>query len=216
VHLHEREGGAVPALNVVMLGPPGAGKGTQAERLAERRCLPRISTGDILREAVQAGSPLGSIAQKAMDAGRLVSDDVMIGIVRERLEREDARRGFILDGFPRTVGQAEALADMLRERGLELDAVIEFKVDENALVRRVEKRAQETIAAGGTPRKDDTPETLRTRIAAYRQQTEPLVEHFRRHGRLVTVDGMRSVEEVEGEIARALAEPAARLAEKVD
>jgi adenylate kinase len=145
-----------------------------------------------------------------------VPDPLVVAIVAERIGRDDVARGFILDGFPRTVGQAEALAEILRERGLELDAVIEFKVDENALVRRVEKRAQETIAAGGTPRKDDTPETLRTRIAAYRQQTEPLVEHFRRHGRLVTVDGMRSVEEVEAEIGRALAEPAARLAEKVD
>jgi adenylate kinase len=203
-------------MRLVLLGPPGAGKGTQAQRLVERHGIVQLSTGDMLREAVAAGTPVGREAKAIMDRGELVPDPLVVAIVAERIGRDDVARGFILDGFPRTVGQAEALAEILRERGLELDAVIEFKVDENALVRRVEKRAQETIAAGGTPRKDDTPETLRTRIAAYRQQTEPLVEHFRRHGRLVTVDGMRSVEEVEAEIGRALAEPAARLAEKVD
>jgi adenylate kinase len=203
-------------MRLVLLGPPGAGKGTQAQRLVERHGIHQLSTGDMLREAVAAGTPVGREAKTIMDRGELVPDAVVVAIVAERIGRDDVARGFILDGFPRTVGQAEALAEILRERGLELDAVIEFKVDENALLRRVEKRAQETIAAGGTPRKDDTPETLRTRIAAYRQQTEPLVEHFRRHGRLVTVDGMRSVEEVEAEIGRALAEPAARLAEKVD
>jgi adenylate kinase len=153
-------------MRLVLLGPPGAGKGTQAQRLVERHGIVQLSTGDMLREAVAAGTPVGREAKAIMDRGELVPDPLVVAIVAERIGRDDVARGFILDGFPRTVGQAEALAEILRERGLELDAVIEFKVDENALVRRVEKRAQETIAAGGTPRKDDTPETLRTRIAA--------------------------------------------------
>ncbi len=203
-------------MRLVLLGPPGAGKGTQAQRLVERHGIVQLSTGDMLREAVAAGTPVGREAKAIMDRGELVPDAVVVAIVAERIDRDDAARGFILDGFPRTVGQAEALERLLAERGLELDAVLEFKVDEEALLRRVEKRVADTLAGGGTPRKDDNAETLRTRIGAYRRQTEPLVEHFRGHGKLVTVDGMRSVEEVEEQIGRALAEPAARLAEKVD
>jgi adenylate kinase len=223
VHLHERDGGAAPALNVVMLGPPGAGKGTQAERLAERRSLPRISTGDILREAVQAGSPLGSIAQKAMDAGRLVSDDVMIGIVRERLEREDARRGFILDGFPRTVDQATALDRMMDGRGALL--VLDVVVPEDVLVRRLATRricgrcganaavhwttACEKCGGSLVARVDDGDDIVRERLKVYLRQSKPLVDYYSARPTFRAIDGNQRADVVTAAVDAAISEAAA-------
>jgi adenylate kinase len=141
-----------------------------------------------------------------MDSGALVSDDIVVGIVADRIEQDDARRGFILDGFPRTVAQAEALDAMLRRKGLKIEAVIEFAVDEAALLSRIEKRAAETVAAGGTVRADDNPEALKKRLAAYREQTAPLAGYYRRSGELKTVDGMASIESVAASIDAILAE----------
>lgn len=193
------------ALNVVMLGPPGAGKGTQAERFARTHGLPKISTGDILREAVQAHTPLGCAASETIDRGELVGDEVMIGIVGERLGRTDADRGFVLDGFPRTVPQAEALDRLLAERGLKLDAVIELKVDEGILLQRIEKRIADMTARGEKIRSDDNPEVLKGRLFAYREQTAPLVGYYASKGLLERVDGMAAVDDVSGQISRILA-----------
>ena len=223
MRLQERGAGAATALNVVMLGPPGAGKGTQAERLAERRGLPRISTGDILREAVQAGSELGSIAQRAMDAGRLVSDDVMIGIVRERLEREDARRGFILDGFPRTVDQATALDRMMDSRGPLL--VLDVVVPEDVLVRRLATRricgrcganaaVNWTTACGKcggnlVARVDDGDEIVRERLKVYQRQSKPLVDYYSGRPTFRAIDGNQAADVVTAAVDAAVAEAAA-------
>lgn len=183
-------------MRIILLGPPGAGKGTQAVRLVERLGIPQLSTGDMLRAAVASGTPIGLKAKAIMDAGQLVSDDVVVGIVADRIEEEDARQGFILDGFPRTVAQAEAFDAMLAKKGLKLDAVVEFKVDEAALVDRIVKRAKETEARGETVRKDDNPEVFKTRLDAYRTQTAPLSAYYAKTGDLKTVDGMRPIDEV--------------------
>jgi adenylate kinase len=223
VRLHERGAGAATALNVVMLGPPGAGKGTQAERLAERRGLPRISTGDILREAVQAGSELGSIAQRAMDAGRLVSDDVMIGIVGERLARDDARRGFILDGFPRTVDQATALDRMVENRGPLL--VLDVVVPEDVLVRRLATRricgrcganaavnwATACGKCGGNlvARVDDGDEIVRERLKVYQRQSKPLVDYYSGRPTFRAIDGNQGADVVTAAVDAAVEAAAA-------
>jgi adenylate kinase len=183
-------------MRLILLGPPGAGKGTQSQRLVERHGLAQLSTGEMLRAAAAAGTPEGRKAKEIMDRGELVPDDVVVAIVSDRIDRPDAKSGFILDGFPRTVPQAEALDRLLAEKGLRLDAVIELKVDEGALASRVERRVAEMRARGETVRSDDTPEALKRRIAAYRAQTEPLVVYYGRKGFLRTVDGMASIPEV--------------------
>ena len=179
-------------MRLILIGPPGAGKGTQAQRLVQRHGLVQLSTGDMLRAAVKAGSHVGKRAQAIMDRGDLVPDDIMVEIIADRLEEPDSTGGFILDGFPRTVAQAEALTRLLRQKGLKLDAVIEIAADEETLVSRIEKRARET----GGARADDTVETLRRRLKVYRDQTAPVADYYRREGALRTVDGMQSMDEV--------------------
>ncbi len=183
-------------MRIILLGPPGAGKGTQAARLEERLGSPQLSTGDMLRAAVAAGTPIGLRAKAVMEAGQLVSDEIVVGIVADRIEEPDARKGFILDGFPRTVAQAEALDRMLAQKGLKLDGVVEFKVDEGVLVERIVKRAREMEARGEAIRRDDNPEVFKTRLDAYKAQTAPLSEYYAGKGTLKTVDGMKPIDAV--------------------
>jgi adenylate kinase len=192
-------------MRLILLGPPGAGKGTQAERLTARHGIAKLSTGDMLRSAAAVGTPVGKKAKDIMSRGELVPDDVVVAIIAERIGEPDARKGFVLDGFPRTVPQAEALERLLAERGIDLDAVVELKVDEAKLLDRIENRIAETKAKGDATRSDDNPEVLRSRLEAYRRQTAPLVEHYRQKGMLRTVDGMRAIPEVAAAIDRALA-----------
>ncbi|KAA3503775.1 MULTISPECIES: adenylate kinase [Rhizobium/Agrobacterium group] len=183
-------------MRLIFLGPPGAGKGTQAKRLTDKYGIPQLSTGDMLRAAVSAGTEIGKRAKAVMDAGGLVSDDIVNQIVSERIEAPDCAKGFILDGYPRTVPQAKALAENMRKKNLALDAVIELKVDEEALIRRIENRVAETIAAGGTVRSDDNPEAFRKRLTEYREKTAPLSSYYSEQGELVTLDGMADVDAV--------------------
>ena len=203
-------------INLILLGPPGAGKGTQSKRLQDRYGIAQISTGDMLRAEVAAGSPVGREAKAVMEAGQLVSDDIIIRMLGSRITQPDCARGFILDGFPRTVPQAEALDNLLAERGLKLDAVIELKVDEGILVKRIETRVAEMTARGEPLRKDDNPEVLKGRLAAYRTQTAPLAGYYDAKGMLKGVDGMAPIDEVTAAIGRILGGKAAgkKLAKK--
>jgi adenylate kinase len=192
-------------MRLILLGPPGAGKGTQATRLMQKYNIPQLSTGDMLRAAVAAGTEIGLKAKAVMEAGQLVSDEIVVGIIDARIHEPDAKNGFILDGFPRTVAQAEALDHMLARYGLPLDAVIALGVDEKALLARMAKRVADTLAAGGTVRADDNPEAFKTRLDAYRVQTAPVSDFYRKKGQLKTIDGMAPIDEVAGEIERVLA-----------
>ena len=193
-------------MRLILLGPPGAGKGTQATRLVERHGIVQLSTGDMLRAAVAAGTPVGLRAKDIMARGELVPDEIVVAIVADRIDQPDARRGFILDGFPRTVAQAEALERMLRDKGLALDAVVELKVDDRILLDRIRQRAAESA---GRVRADDTPEALEKRLKVYHAQTAPLVAFYRDKGLLRSVDGMASVDEVARQIEQALRPAAA-------
>jgi adenylate kinase len=192
-------------MRLILLGPPGSGKGTQAQRLVQRYGIVQLSTGDMLRAAVAAQTPVGVKAQGIMASGGLVPDEIVIGIISDRLDQPDAANGFILDGFPRTVPQAEALDQLLKKKHMKLDAVIELRVNESALLQRVENRVAEMRARGEEVRVDDTPEVLTRRLASYRSQTEPLIHYYSERRKLLTVDGMMTIEHVTREISRILA-----------
>jgi adenylate kinase len=192
-------------MRLILLGPPGAGKGTQAQHLVAKYGLVQLSTGDMLRAAVKAGTPLGLKVQDIMAHGALVPDDIVVTIVEERIAQPDARKGFILDGFPRTVPQAEALDRMLAKHGIALDAVIELRVDEAALVKRIESRIAEMKSRGEPLRPDDNPDILHRRLVAYREQTAPLIAYYRQHGVLHSVDGMAPIDVVAADIEKMLA-----------
>ena len=191
-------------MNIVLFGPPGAGKGTQARILTETRGWPQLSTGDMLRAAVQAQTPLGKQVEAILTKGELVTDAIVIGIVAERIDQPDCRGGAVFDGFPRTIAQAEALDEMLAERRKKIDMVLELKVDDAVLVQRAEQRVKETLAKGGTARSDDTPETLKHRLEVYYKNTAPLLEFYARQGKVTTVDGMATIEAVTKAIAAAI------------
>ncbi|MCX8503462.1 MAG: adenylate kinase [Beijerinckiaceae bacterium] len=191
-------------MRLILLGPPGAGKGTQAQRLVDRHHIPQLSTGDMLRAAVAAKTPIGIKAKDVMDSGGLVSDDIVVGIIKDRIAEPDAKNGFILDGFPRTVAQAEALDVMLKAEGMKLDAVIELVVDQNALVHRIIKRAEEAKAAGQPVRKDDDPEVFKTRLEAYNRDTAVVAPYYEKAGKLTKIDGMQPMDQVSAAIAGVL------------
>jgi len=196
-------------MRLILLGPPGAGKGTQAQRLVQKHGIVQLSTGDMLRAAVAAGTPVGLRAKSIMEAGQLVPDEVVVAIIADRIDQPDCKRGFVLDGFPRTVPQAQALDRLLAERGLKLDGVIELKVDEGILLKRIETRVAEMTARGEKLRADDNPEVLKGRLAAYRAQTAPLTDHYGRLGQLRSLDGMAPIDAVTAAINRLLS-PAAK------
>src|SRR6202049_1786613 len=199
-------------MRLILLGPPGAGKGTQAQRLVKKHGIVQLSTGDMLRAAVAAGTPIGQRAKDIMGRGELVPDDVVVAIVADRIDQPDAKKGFILDGFPRTVPQAVALDRMLAAKGVKLDGVIELKVDANILHKRIANRVAEAKANGHALRPDDNPEVLRTRIVAYREQTAPLVDYYRWQGALKSVNGMAPIDEVASAIDSVLQTAPARKA----
>jgi adenylate kinase len=191
-------------MRLILLGPPGAGKGTQAQRLVQKYSIVQLSTGEMLRAAVAAETPVGLQAKDIMASGSLVPDEMVIGIISDRLDQPDMKNGFILDGFPRTVPQAEALDELLKKKHIRLDAVVELRVNESALLSRVETRVAEMRARGEEVRVDDTPEVLSKRLASYRTLTEPLIHYYSERRKLLTVDGMMTIEHVTREINRIL------------
>lgn len=191
-------------MNIVLFGPPGAGKGTQARILAERRGWPQLSTGDMLRAAVKAGTELGKKVDAILTRGDLVSDDIVVGIIAERVDQPDCANGAVFDGFPRTIAQAEALDRMLAERSRKIDMVLELKVDEAVLIRRAEQRVKDTLAQGGTPRSDDEPDTVKFRQKVYRENTAPLLDYYGKQDKVVTVDGMAPIADVTAAIAKVI------------
>ncbi|MEM6832636.1 MAG: adenylate kinase [Pseudomonadota bacterium] len=213
-------------MNIILLGPPGAGTGTQARRIEDSRHMVQLSTGDMLREAVAAGTPVGLKAKEAMEAGALVTDEIVIGIISDRIDQPDAQDGFILDGFPRNIAQAEALDVLLAEKDLSLDRVVEMKVDDEALVRRVTGRftcadcgagyhdsfkptkvdgsCDECGSTNFKRRADDNAETVRDRLKVYHGETAPLIEYYSEKGRLVSIDGMAPIDDVTRQIVSAL------------
>lgn len=192
-------------MRLILLGPPGAGKGTQAQRLVDKHGIPQLSTGDMLRAAVKNGTEVGKRAKAVMDAGELVSDAIVNAIVAERIDEPDCAKGFILDGYPRTLAQADAVEAMLAERGLKLDAVIELVVDDKALVGRIVKRAKDAEAAGQPVRKDDNPEVFEERLREYYKKTAPLIGYYHAKGMLKGVDGMADIDAVTAQIEAVLA-----------
>lgn len=191
-------------MRLIILGPPGAGKGTQAQILVDKYDIPQLSTGDMLRAAVKAETDVGRRAKAVMDAGELVSDAIVNAIVAERIEQADCANGFILDGYPRTLAQADATEAMLAERGLELDAAIELQVDDKVLIDRIAKRAQEAEASGQPVRKDDSADVFEERLREYYKKTAPLVGYYYAKGKLHQVDGMVEIEEVTSDIEKIL------------
>lgn len=192
-------------MRLILLGPPGAGKGTQAQRLVETHGIPQLSTGDMLRAAVQAQTEVGKRAKAVMDAGELVSDEIVNAIVAERIDQPDCANGFILDGYPRTLAQADAVEAMLVQRNISLDAVIELVVDDKILVGRIVRRAEEAKAAGQPVRKDDNPEVFEERLREYYKKTAPLIGYYHAKGLLKGVDGMAVIDDVTGQIEKLLA-----------
>lgn len=190
-------------MNIILLGPPGAGKGTQAGILVSERNMVQLSTGDMLREARTSGTEMGKRVAEVMDKGELVTDAIVIGLIEEKLQG-DQGGGFIFDGFPRTLAQADALGDLLARHGAKLDAAIELQVNDEVLVGRILKRAADAVAAGQTPRADDTEEALKTRLMAYYKQTSPLIGYYYAQGRLNGVDGLAEIEAVSAEIEKTL------------
>jgi adenylate kinase len=191
---------------LMLLGPPGAGKGTQSQLISEKLGIPQLSTGDMLRAAVKAETPIGLKAKKIMTEGGLVDDEIVIGIIADRISEPDCTKGFILDGFPRTLAQADALDKLLKSKGRKIDCVVELKVDDTKLVERIECRARETVAAGGTVRADDNAEALKTRLMAYYRETAPIIGYYFAHGLLKSVDGMAPIPEVSRQIDEILSE----------
>ena len=191
-------------MRLILLGPPGAGKGTQAQRLVEKHAIPQLSTGDMLRAAVAAQTPVGLKAKAVMDAGELVSDAIVNAIVAERIDQADCANGFILDGYPRTLVQADAVEKMLADRGQKLDVVIELVVDDKILVGRIAQRAEETKAAGKPVRKDDDPAVFPERLREYYKKTAPLTGYYYAKGLLKQVDGMVGIDDVTAEVEKIL------------
>ena len=191
-------------MNIILLGPPGAGKGTQAQKLVDSRNMIQLSTGDMLREAKTSGTEMGKMVAAVMDRGDLVTDEIVIGLIREKLEAGGSTGGFIFDGFPRTLAQADALGDLLTEMGQTLDHVVELQVNDEVLVERILGRAAEAVAAGGTARADDNEESLKTRLMAYYKQTSPLIGYYYAKGQLQSVDGLDTMDGVASSISDVL------------